>query len=145
MKTKKILCIQLLFICIVTISCKKENPFEPPIDKTEHYYLQTIDGFTLEKHKLVVRAPDYPLEFKFTRKDSIFRGYVIFEKMGEKIIDTTRTNSTSFVVDINYIVVNAINVSFYRITFSNDTLKCRAFYSHPTIDYRTNHIIALKR
>ncbi|MEW6653347.1 MAG: hypothetical protein AB1394_07750, partial [Bacteroidota bacterium] len=102
MKTKKILCIQLLFICIVTISCKKENPFEPPIDKTEHYYLQTIDGFTLEKHKLVVRAPDYPLEFKFTRKDSIFRGYLIFEKMGERRIDSSCTTGKCFSININY-------------------------------------------
>lgn len=145
MKTQIMLCIKLLVICIVTINCKKDNPVETPIDNTAHYYLQTIDGYTLENHKQVYGAPDYPLEFKFTKKDSIFRGSVIFERMGEKVIDSTRTNSTAFVIDINYRVVDALNVSFYTIKFANDTLKCRSWFSHPTIDYRSNIIIALKK
>ncbi|KAF0149014.1 MAG: hypothetical protein FD143_2800 [Ignavibacteria bacterium] len=144
MKTKIILSIQILFICIVTISCKNENPVEPPINKTEHYYLHTIDGFTLEKHKQVVSAPDYPLEFKFTRKDSIFRGYIIFENMGARRIDSSCTTGKCFSININYKVVDAIDVSFYTIQFTNDTLKCRAWYSHPTRDYRVNNIIALR-
>lgn len=145
MKTKIILWIQIFFICIVTISCKKENPVETPIDNTAQYYLHTIDGLTLEKLKQVVGAPDYPLEFKFTRKDSIFRGYVIFEKMGERRIDSSCTTGKCFSININYKVVDAIDVSFFGIAFSKDTLKCRAYYSHPTRDYRTNNIIALKK
>lgn len=145
MKTVLRLCFLLLSVCLVTISCKKENPVETPIDKTEHYYLNTVDGYTLEKHKLIYGAADYPLEFKFTRKDSIFRGYVIFEKMGEKRIDSTGTNGTWFSIDINNNIVDALYVVFHTITIKDGSFECLSAFYSPTADYRTVKIVAKKR
>lgn len=147
MKVYRIFIAISAIITLISFSrCKDESIIEQPfIDKIEHFYLQKVDNYQLDEHKKRFNHADYPLEFKFTRRDNIFVGSVFFEKMGVKNIDTTGTDGTCFSVDINYKTVDALWVAFHSITIKDSTLECyMAFYS-PTADYRTLRIIAVKR
>lgn len=147
MKTYRIIvAVSAIVILVSFSSCKDESLIEQPIvDKTEHFYLLKVDNYQLDEHKKRFNHADYPLEFKFMRRDSIFVGSVFFEKMGVKNIDTTGTDGTCFSVDINYKTVDALWVAFHSITVKGNNLECyMAFYS-PTADYRTLRIIAVKR
>lgn len=147
MKTYRILILaSVISAFFLFSSCKDESLIEQPfIDTTEHFYLQRVDNYQLDEHKKRFNHADYPLEFKFTRRDSIFVGSVFFEKMGEKNIDTTGTDGKWFSIDIKYKTVDALWAAFHSITIKDSKLECyMAFYS-PTADYRILKIIAVKR
>jgi len=125
-----------LIVCFFTIGgCKDEKIIvEPPIDKNVYYEITTINGKNIEEYrKLAIGSLDIPNKIIFTRRDSVFEGKVLFDKIGERNIDRTCPRSC-FAIDLRGELGKFTTIIFTHLQFVNTVLDGSFAFTCPTCD-----------
>lgn len=132
MKTYRILILASAVSALFLFNCCKDETViqQPVMDKLEFFEVISIEGLSLvefRKSTLFLKSLDIASELALTRKDSLYEGEVVFDKIGKKKIDQTCPEEGCFSIKLEGELALVTEVRFSKLRFGNGIMK--GFYS----------------
>ncbi len=118
----KFLQIIFLFICLLNIENYAQYSINFLSDTTQVFVVETIEDLSIEEFKQKVGSCDYPIELNIYQRNGLFRGSVLFEKMGEVEIDTACNQDSCFLINTDNRLENVTFIVFNNLEYTDTTL-----------------------
>lgn len=111
-----------LFLCLLNIENYAQYSINFLSDTTQVFVVETIEDLSIEEFKQKVGSCDYPIELNIYQRNGLFRGSVLFEKMGEVEIDTSCNQDRCFLINTDNRLENVTFIVFSNLEYTDTTL-----------------------
>ncbi|MCP5375419.1 MAG: hypothetical protein H6743_04925 [Rickettsiaceae bacterium] len=131
----------ILLLIVILSACDVNTTKE---NNENVYEVIEIEGQSIEDFKKRFGSCDYPIKIRLNNSNSEFRGKVQFENVGVKDIILC-TDSTCFLVEIDYQLENILFIGFYNVKVTDTTVIGRYACGGPLMDTPANDFLAVKK